>query len=157
MTRDIADYPIPNVRGLKLAVINVVVIPKHHDKLTMLRLNKSIDTLAINETRPDKQIMDSEVDIDGYHIMRKDRNRSGGGVALYIRSLNYKVRHEIDPFDLEILTVEINKPKSKPLLVTTWYWPHPKQDQLKNYELHLSKLDDEDKESIILGDTNWNL
>ena len=98
----------------------------------MLLLSKSIDILAINENRFDKQIIDSEVDIDGYHIIRKDRNRSGGGVAFYIRSsLNYKVRYEIDPFDLQILTVEINKPKSKPLLVTTLYWPHPNQDQLK--------------------------
>ena len=93
---------------MKLAATNVVSIPKHHDQLTMLLLNISI------ETRLDKQIMDSEVDIDGYHIIRKDRNRSGCGVALYIRSsLNYRVRHEIDPFDLQILTVEINKPKSK--------------------------------------------
>lgn len=93
----------------------------------MLLQNKSIDILAINETRLDKQIMDSKVDIDGYHIIRKDRNRSG--VALYIRSsLNYNVRHGIDSFDLEILTVEMNKPKSKPLLVPTWYWPYSNQD-----------------------------
>ena len=117
---------------MKLAAINVVSIPKHHDQLTMLLLNKSIDILAINETRLDKQIMDSEVDIDGYHIIRRDRNRSGGGVALYIRSsLNYKVRHEIDPFDLEILTVEINKPKSKPLLMTTLVLAAPKSRSVK--------------------------
>ena len=61
-------YPIPNVRGLKLAAINcnVVSILKHDGHLTMLLLNKSIEILAnMNETRLDKQIMGSEVDNDG--------------------------------------------------------------------------------------------
>ena len=133
-------------------------IPKHHDDLSMLLLNKSIDILAVNETRLDAQIEDSEVDVNGYHIIRRDKNRKGGGVALYVRSsLNYKVRYDLDPRELEILTVKISKPKSKPLLITTWYWPHPNPDQLKNYELYLEKLDEEGKESIILGDTNSNV
>ena len=41
--------------------------------------------------------------------------------------------------------------------MTTWYWPHPNQDQLKNYQLYLAKLDDEGKENIILGERNSNL
>jgi len=64
-------YPIPNVRGLKLAAMNVVSILKHDDQLTMLLLNKSIEILAImNETRLDKQITDTEVDNDvGYQVL----------------------------------------------------------------------------------------
>ena len=70
-------YPIPNVRGLKLAAINVVSILKHDDQLTMLLLNKSIEILAImNETRLDKQIMDTEVDNDvGYLVLTAPKPR----------------------------------------------------------------------------------
>lgn len=140
-----ANYPIPKVRGFKLASTNDVSILKHHDELCMLLLNKSID----------KQIGNDEVDINGNQIIRRDRNRNGGGVALHVRSsLNYKVRFDLDPLELEILTVEIAKPKSKPLLVTTWYWPHPNLDQLTSLEVYHEKLDEEGKESIILGDTN---
>ena len=44
---------------------------------------KSVDILAINETRLDCTISNGEINIPGYVIERKDRNRSGGGVALY--------------------------------------------------------------------------
>ena len=54
-------------------------------------LPKTVDILAINETRLDSSIQNGEVSIPGYTLERKDRNRNGGGVALYIRdSINYK-------------------------------------------------------------------
>ena len=40
----------------------------------------------LNETRLDNTVSDSEVKISGYDIVRRDRNRSGGGVTMYIRS-----------------------------------------------------------------------
>ena len=63
--------------------------------------------------------------------------------------------------DLEILTVEIKKPKSKPFLVTTWYRPpDSKVEIFVKFESYVPtdhmKLDQEDKESIIMGDTNCN-
>ena len=39
------------------------------------------------------------VDIEGYDILRRDRNRNGGGVALYIKqSLNYVNRQDLALF-----------------------------------------------------------
>ena len=49
-----------------------------------------VDFLAINETRLDNTILNGELKVPGYDIERKDRNSSGGGVALYMRNtLNY--------------------------------------------------------------------
>ena len=42
--------------------------------------------IEITETKLDNTIYDSKVTIDGYNIVRNDRNRKGGGVACYIRS-----------------------------------------------------------------------
>ena len=58
----------------------------------------------MNETKLDKTIPDIQVDIEGYDILRRDRNRNGGGVALYIRqSLNYVNRQDLSSHeDLEI-------------------------------------------------------
>ena len=102
----------------------------------------------------------SQVDIEGYDILRRDRNRNGGGVALYIRqSLNYVNRQDLSSHEgLEILTVEIKKPKSRPFLLTTWYRPpDSKVEIFDKFESYLLKLDEEDKESMIVGDTNCNL
>ena len=35
----------------------------------------------------DSSIPNDEININGYDIVRKDRNRNGGGVALYIRNV----------------------------------------------------------------------
>ena len=38
-------------------------------------------------------IADSQIDIEGYDILRRDRNRNGGGVAFYVaQSLTYVSR-----------------------------------------------------------------
>ena len=58
-----------------------------------------IDVLAINETRLDSTVSDSEVHIHGYEIALRDRDsngRFGGGVCFYIRGcINFSVRHDL--------------------------------------------------------------
>ena len=44
-----------------------------------------LDILAINESKLDDSFIDVEISIPGYTIERKDRNRYGGVVALYVR------------------------------------------------------------------------
>ena len=62
----------------------------------------------------DETIANNEVLIDGYEIIRKDRNRYGGGVLLYIRdTINYKLRNDLMLKSLEMVTVEVLKPKAK--------------------------------------------
>ena len=82
--------------------------------------------LAINETRVDGSISDQDVKVEGYDVIRCDRTvnagRFGGGVCFYIRSdINYVVRKDLDDQLLEILSIEIRKPNSKPSVVTSWY------------------------------------
>ena len=60
------------------------------------------------------------ISLDGYDVIRKDRSRNGGGVCIYLRSsINYKIRKDLVPPELEAICVEIIKPHSKPFLVTT--------------------------------------
>ena len=40
-------------------------------------LDKKLDVLAINETRLDSTISDGFVSIDGYNVLRADRDRNG--------------------------------------------------------------------------------
>ena len=51
---------------------------------------------SVNETWLDSTISDQEVCIDGYTLVRCDRSRHGGGVALYIRSvIPFRVRNDL--------------------------------------------------------------
>ena len=69
-------------------------------------------------------VSNQEIKINGYDIVRKDRNRHGGGVAIYIRtSINFIIRDDLTDDNLETITLEISKPKAIPFLINSWYKP----------------------------------
>ena len=77
---------VPQTRGFKIASLNIASLPAHMDELRLLMADKNLDVLAINETRLSDSIDNSCIHIQGYDIVRMDRNRNGGRVCLYIRS-----------------------------------------------------------------------
>ena len=82
-------------------------------------LSQTLDILALSETRLDNTFTDSAVSIEGYSLVRRDRCRSDGGVAFYIRNvIDYKIRSDLSGPDLEFLCIQIQKPKAKPFLLS---------------------------------------
>ncbi|CAH3193555.1 unnamed protein product, partial [Porites evermanni] len=88
--------------------------------------SKCIDILAVNETRLDDTISSGEVTVPGKALERNDRNRDGGGVALYIRNtINYERL-----FDLECESLD------------TWYRPpRSNVDAMKDFELLVQRIE----------------
>ena len=67
--------------------------------------------LTLNETRLDNSILDCEVQIPDYDIIRCDRNRNGGGVAMYIKTvIPYIIRKDLSRDTLELFRIEVKKP-----------------------------------------------
>ncbi len=120
---------------------------------------KYIDLIAFNETRLDPNITDNIIHLTDYDIVRKDRTRNGGGVCIYLRSsINYKVRDDLVPSELEAVCIEIIKPHSKPFLVTTVYRPPSALPEFfDHFERLIKAIDNENKEMYILGDLNCDL
>ena len=100
-----------------------------------------------NETRLDDTINDGLIHLNGYDVLRKDRNRMDGGVAIYFRdNINTKNRNELVPDSLEALCVEVRKPKSKPILIVSCYHPpNSNHEVLKLIENLIKNLDNEEK------------
>ena len=147
---------IANIKGFKIACININSLYKHIDEIRFILMSSPLDVLAINESKLDHSITDGEIHIPGYVIIRKDRNRHGGGVALYIKNtLSFSVRQEFVPARLEIVCVEIILPYSTSLLVCTWYRPPSANvDLFDDYTKFLEKCDLMNKQLFILGDMN---
>ena len=62
------------------------------DELTVLCITNMPDIVCLVETWLCMDILDMEISIPNYSIVRLDRNRHGGGVAMYIRnSVSYHV------------------------------------------------------------------
>ena len=68
-------------------------MPKHYEELLIYMRDEPFDILTLNETRLDGSILDCEVQIPGYDIIRSDRNRYGGGVAIYIRTISFHISY----------------------------------------------------------------
>ena len=85
-----------------------------------------------------------------------DQNGNGGGVCIYLHSsINYKIRDDLVPSELEAVCVEIIKPHSKPFLVSTVYRPPSAPAEFFDHFETLNKvIDNEDKEMYILVDLN---
>ena len=60
--------------------------------------DKVIDVLAINEIKLDDSIENNEISIQGYDIIRRDRETDGrnGGIAFYVQSsINFCLRTDL--------------------------------------------------------------
>lgn len=121
---------------------------------------QNLDLLAINETRLDKSITDDQIYLNGYDVIRLDRNRNGGGVAIYLRtSTNYRNRSDLLPDGIEAICIDILKHNSKPFSVISCYRPPNTNPDIFYNDLQtaIKKIDYNCTEMYILGDLNSNL
>ena len=107
-----------------MAFLNIVTLPGKINEIRHSMCNKNVDLIAFNETRLDQSIFDGLIHLDDYEVIRRDQSRNGGGVCIYLRnSINYKIRSDLIPPELEAVCLEIAKPQSKLFIVSTIYRP----------------------------------
>ena len=56
------------------------------DEIWHIAAHINAAVIGISESKLDETILQSEIQISNYELLRCDRNRNGGGVASYIRS-----------------------------------------------------------------------
>jgi len=61
-------------------------LPRFDHLYNFCCIDNSFDVILITETHLDNLIESVEINIEGYHLFRNDRNRHGGGVAIYART-----------------------------------------------------------------------
>ena len=102
--------------------------------------------------------MDSELNIEGYDLIRSDRNRHGGGVACYIKKdRHYNVRANC-PTNFENIFLDLLLPNSKPILIGILYRPPDQSGFLDMVSSAIADMEDCDNQDVYtLGDLNFNL
>jgi exonuclease III len=68
-----------NLKGFTIANLNIRSLARNIDQFRLYLQKQQFDVICINETRLDATVSSHEVGINGYEIVRKDRNRNGGG------------------------------------------------------------------------------
>ena len=114
--------------------------------------------IGINQTKLDHTVTDGEVEIDEYQMIRNDRNSFGGGVALYIHDSVPFTLYDAICSNLESLTIKLNIPYVRPILITAIYRPPGSTvDLFPKLEELLKSLEPDDTEIIFMGDLNCDL
>ena len=170
---EIFTTKIVNSKSLKkicrqlLSTMNVLTVIlllslllKNIDQLRLFCETHKPHVLCLNETKLDNEIRDEDLVIEGFHsIYRKDRDRHGGGVAMFIsEEIKFLKQEDLETDFESLLTVELNIQYVKPILITTIYRPPDSLvDLFDKADDLLRKIEFENRESIIAGDMNCNL
>ena len=119
------------------------------EELRTLAFNTNISVLWITEAKLDNTVSSEEIKIEGYNLLRSDRNKNGGGVACYIK--NNIAHYQQWSISENITNIVLNKsklPKSKPITVGITYRPPNQVDFIDHFNNALGKLTFQSK---------WNL
>ena len=145
--------------GLKIGHLNIRSLPRNIEQLRLIMAcSKGLSILTLSETWLNEGILDEEILFPGYNLYRFDRGtgQKGGGVAVYISETITAMRCcELNSPRLESLWMEIFLPKSKGILLGTFYRP-PNETTAFFYVFGdvLEMASAENKEIKICGDFN---
>ena len=123
-------------------------------------LHSGIKLITLSESwlKPDRN--DSEFEISGYTLFRKDRKGNNGGVAVYARNdLVVTRRDDLEVDSVEGLWLEIAMPKSRGFLVGSFYRPdrsskYYDEDFIAKLNCILDTATADGKEILLFGDFN---
>ena len=103
----------------------------------------------------DSCVKNTEVNINGYSIIRNDKNRNSGGVAYYIRNDLYFNIKNIFSNSIELAFFEILIPKL--IVIRIFYRPPNANDFLDIFSNDFQQVDNKTNGIYLLGDFNINL
>ena len=103
-------------------------------------------------------VLSSELEIEGYDLVRFDRCRRGGGVTCFVNSsISYNPKSNFC-INTESIFIEISPTKSKPVLIGFLHWPPDKDDFVNCLKHTISDTNvTEFQECYFLGDITINL
>ena len=105
---DFSYFDCFNKRGLHCIHLNVLSLPPKIHELRHIVQKTSASIIGITESWLNSTILNSEINIPGYIVVRQDRNREGEGVCIFIKEdLAFNHRKDLYHEKLEMVWVEI--------------------------------------------------
>ena len=124
---------------------------------------KNIHILGITESRANKYLLDDQVSVTDYILVREDRESGqGGGICCYVRNdINWQRRSDLEIDGIEYLWIEIFVRNAKCFLFGVIYLPpdsslHIDKDFAVKFSDMIESTVCENKEAILCGDMNCN-
>ena len=141
---------------IKIAYINARSILPKVEQVQHLLYSNNIHLLAVGETWLDESVLDSEIDIDGYSVLRRDRNRHGGGVMFYVCD-NVSYKHvSITTEEVENIWLSLVVNKKSYLIGNIYRPPSSHSDYFDNMLDLIEQATNISENVIVVGDLNYD-
>ena len=137
----LVNYRSKNSENLILGSLNINSLANKFDQLKS-EIKDTMDILVIEETKLDDTFPENQFFIEGFQSpFRRDRNRHGGGIMIFIRdNIHAKLLNTNLPDNIESLFIELNFKNAKWLLMGSY---RPPSQCSKYYYNEISKILDE--------------
>ena len=145
-----------NTSTLTILYYNARSLLPKHSELQLIAEAYSPSVICITETWLGDNVLDCELPIPNYHIVRFDRNRNGGGVLMFISDdFTYYVLPNCN--GLELLTVVVNKESTRACISLFYRPPSSSAHILDTLCTYLESLSvPQFSNFVLLGDFNIN-
>ena len=145
--------------SIKIASLNVRTLVPNIDEIRHIMKSQNILVMCLNETRLDHSVSDAEICVDNYNVIRKDRNRQGGGTAIYIsKFLSYTVLNDLSLDNFEHILLKVKPPHQNAFLLCSIYRP-PSTNKAYYFDRLVNNIENAfsyNLELMMLGDLNEN-
>ena len=99
---------IVNDKGLHVLYYNARSVLSKMDELRATMSIQQPHIVCVVETWLSPDILDNELHINDYQLVRLDRDRHGGGVLMYVHlSISFKIHILSGPYNLEFISISI--------------------------------------------------
>ena len=127
-------------KAIHLIHLRINSLPPKIDGILYIAERGNAAVIGITESRLDKSIFESEIQIDNYDLLQCDRSRNGGDDACYIRSDISYVQKDFFPNIIGNIFFESLLSKTTPITVRMMYSPPSQTNFLEIKKRPLKKL-----------------
>ena len=130
-TKERRDTPKRNTRkNIRLLCVNFQSIKNKAPELRVLLESTNHDILIGCETWTNQSMFSSEFIPDDYEVRRRDRGTDDHGGVLIATKKDLVTSEIRDSKEAELLTIKVDLPQQKSLIVTSYYRPPNRTDDL---------------------------
>ena len=116
------DYRIKNAKNCIIGHLNVNSIRNKFDAIEYILSEGLVDIFAISESKLDESFPLSQFSVTDFSNHRKDRNRHGGGLMIYVRSdILHRRRLDLEPSTLNSYENEVLVIETRPYKAEKWF------------------------------------
>ena len=141
-----------------IANLNINSLPNKFVEVKKWLNRKAFDILSIQETKIDRIFPESQFQVDGYRLFRRDRVKGGGGIAAFVRNNITATTKKVACKSVESILLDLRFGQRQFAPVCAYKPPSVDNNTFKN---DLSKLLDEatqlGQNLVCIGDLNCDL